>query len=65
MDHCVCVSSPVRARYDLLTVDDHELLQHLSGEFLAALGAVGVAAHAADTHVLCGDTQTPLEASWN
>lgn len=50
-------SSPVRAGDDVLAVDDHELLQDLAGEFLAALGAVGVAADAADAHVLQRDTQ--------
>lgn len=58
MNMCVYfLSSPVRPRDDLFTVDDHELLQHLTGEFLATLGAVGLATHAANAHVLCGNTQ--------
>lgn len=50
------MASPVGAGDDLLAVDDHELLQHLTAKLLAALGAVGVAAHAADTHVLRTNT---------
>ena len=64
---CVCVRAcvracvrdwPVRAGDDLFTVDDHELLQDLTGELLAALGAVCVPAHTANTHVLHANTQT-------
>ena len=49
--------SPVRASDDLLTVDDHELLQDLTGKFLAALSAVRVSADAANAHVLQTQTQ--------
>lgn len=48
-------ASPVGAGDDLLAVDDHELLQDLARELLAALGAVGVSAHAANAHVLDTD----------
>lgn len=46
------INIPIGASYDFLTVNDHEFLLNLTGEFLPAFGAVRVSTYTSYTHFL-------------
>lgn len=46
------INIPIGSSYDFLTVNDHEFLLNLTGEFLPTFGAVRVSTYTSYTHIL-------------